>query len=368
MPIVANTYRHVVGVDTHAATHTYAIVTSPEGALLGQATFPTTPAGRTRALDWITRRSGGLNGGALDSVLVAVEGTGSYGALISADLARTGLRVVEAPTPTRARGKAKTDELDALAAARTTLVTELDELRDRRGPTGEAGEIRTALAVLSTARRGLNKERLAAVNALTALVRSHDLGLDARRALKDAQLSEISRWRTRTEPLGLATARSEAVRLATRIAALDTELRTNRARLAELVKTQEPHLTHATGIGPVVAANVLVAWSHPGRVKSEAAFAMIAGTAPIAASSGNTTRHRLNRGGDRHLNNAVHTIALTRMRMDPQTRAYVERRRAEGKTDRDIRRILKRYITRQLYRDLKNPTRHNQDITPLTAA
>ena len=106
------------------------------------------------------------------------------------------------------------------------------------------------------------------------------------------------------------------------------------------------------GIGAVTAAVVLCVWSHPGRVRSEAALAQIAGTCPIPASSGNTVRHRLNRGGDRRPNWALSTIVLTRMRADPDTRAYVERRTAEGKTTREIRRCLKRYTTRQIYRTL----------------
>ena len=100
---------------------------------------------------------------------------------------------------------------------------------------------------------------------------------------------------------------------------------------------------------------VLCAWSHPGRCRNEAAFANLAGVAPIPASSGLTTRHRLNRHGDRQLNRAIHTIALTRLRWDPTTRAYLDRRRAEGKTDREIKRCLKRYIARELYRRLENP-------------
>jgi transposase len=123
--------------------------------------------------------------------------------------------------------------------------------------------------------------------------------------------------------------------------------------ILSIIKAWRPDLLDTFGIGPIVAAVVLCAWSHPGRCRNEAAFANLAGTAPIPASSGLTTRHRLNRSGDRQLNRALHTIALNRMRHDPTTRAYVERRRAEGHTDREIRRCLKRYIARQLYRQLE---------------
>jgi transposase len=112
-------------------------------------------------------------------------------------------------------------------------------------------------------------------------------------------------------------------------------------------------LLEKTGIGPVTAAVVYTARSHAGRVRSEAAFAALAGVNPIPASSGNTTRHRLNRGGDRRLNRALHMAVITRMTHDPDTRTYVERRRAEGRTTKEIRRCLKRYLARQLYRTLE---------------
>lgn len=106
------------------------------------------------------------------------------------------------------------------------------------------------------------------------------------------------------------------------------------------------------GVGPVTAAQSVVSFSHPGRCRNEAAFAALAGTCPLPASSGRTVRHRLNRSGDRALNRAVHTIALTRMRSCARSRAYVARRTAEGKSSREIRRCLKRYIARELYRTL----------------
>ena len=133
---------------------------------------------------------------------------------------------------------------------------------------------------------------------------------------------------------------------------LDDDLAGNRADITGLIAQDTPQLLELTGVGAVVAAAVLIAWSHPGRVRSEAAMASLAGTCPIPASSGNTVRHRLNRGGDRRLNRALTTITIVRMRIDPATRAYVARRRAEGRTTKEIMRSLKRYITRQLYRTL----------------
>lgn len=340
--IVADTYRYVVGVDTHAATHSYAIVVA-SGALLDQASFPTSPAGLRRARDWIGRRTEGD----LDSVLISAEGTGSYGAVLGDVLAEAGYRVVEAPTPRRERGRGKTDALDAVLAARSTLVVPLTVLRDRR-----AGEAHTALRVLTVAREHLNVERTRCINALTSLVRSHDLGVDARRSLSSAQIATVAGWRRREEPFGTATARVEAVRLAKRVLSLDEELADNRENITNIVSVEAPELLELRGVGAVTAAVVLTAWSHPGRVRNEAAFAQIAGTAPIPASSGNTIRHRLNRGGDRQLNRAMNTIVLTRLRTDPGTRDYIDRRLAEGKTSREIRRCLKRYVTRQIFRTL----------------
>jgi transposase len=119
------------------------------------------------------------------------------------------------------------------------------------------------------------------------------------------------------------------------------------------VRAWRPDLLARAGVGPIVAATVLCAWSHPGRCRSDAAFAMLGGAAPIPASSGQTIRFRLNRSGDRQLNQALYTVVLTRLRTDPATRAYATRRRAQGKTNREIKRCLVRYIARQLYRLLE---------------
>lgn len=345
MSIVADQYSYVVGVDTHAATHTFAVIESPSGKHLETKSFSTSAAGLSRAGDWIGR----LTGGDLDGVLVSAEGTGSYGAVMADRLAQAGYRVVEAPTPSskRLRGAGKTDAADALTAARATMVMGLNQLRDRR-----SGQLQSALTLLTVAREQMNTQRLAVINALTALVRTHDLGVDARRSLKLAQIRTIATWRHRNESLAVTVARAEAVRLATQILGLNTDLKSNHQQINDLVAEHSPELLKMPGIGAVSAAQILVVWSHPGRIRSEAALAAIAGTSPIPASSGNTTRHRLNRGGDRRLNRAFYTVALTRMGHDPDTRAYVQRRTAQGHSKREIMRCLKRYITRQVYRTL----------------
>lgn len=197
-------------------------------------------------------------------------------------------------------------------------------------------------------------ERTATINALTALLRTVALGIDARSRLTSSQIGQVLSWRARTtDDIATATARSEAIRLAKRVHSLDAELSANQHQMkAMLEASPAAPLLEEPGIGPITAAVAYTAWSHPGRVRSEAAFACLAGVNPIPASSGNTTRHRLNRGGDRRLNRALHMATVSRMQHDPDTRAYVERRQAQGRTRKEIRRCLKRYLARQLYRAL----------------
>lgn len=347
MPTVAETYQFVVGVDTHAATHQYAIVAAADGRLLDQAGFPSSGAGLARALSWIGRRTGGEASG----VLINAEGTGSYGARLTRLLLKAGYRVVDAPAPRRDRGQDKNDTIDALHAARGPLHQAIDRLADVR-----AGQAQGCAQILSTARDQMTRERTRAVNALTALVRGHDLGIDARRQLTITQIRTIARWRPRQEPPLLQAARQEARRHARRILQLDHDLKDNTRQLLALVTQHVPVLLDLPGIGPVNAAIILAAWSHPGRIHSEAAFAKLGGLSPIQISSGNSAErgheHRLNPGGDRQLNRAIHNIAMNRMRTDPRTHTYVQRRTTEGLSKRRIRRCLKRYIARDIHRTL----------------
>ena len=144
-------------------------------------------------------------------------------------------------------------------------------------------------------------------------------------------------------------------RLGQRIAALAETAADLEAQITEIVEEMAPGLVAAEpGLGALSAAKILLSWSHAGRIRTEAAFAMLSGTAPVPVSSGRTDRHRLNRLGDRQLNRAIHIIAVSRMRCHPATLAYIQRRRAEGITDKEIRRCIKRYIARHLYRTLSN--------------
>ncbi|MGH9305637.1 MAG: IS110 family transposase [Acidimicrobiales bacterium] len=345
-PIVSEKYAFVIGVDTHAATHTFALIAGGTGTVLDRSVFPTTPSGLLRAVSWLDRRVEDA------PTLVVVEGTGSFGAILTARLQAVGREVVEAakmPSGDR-RGKGKSDELDAERIARAVLGLATADLRVPR--TLSTDQARVAMRVLVVAREQMTAERTRAINVLVALVRTIDLGIDARRPLTVGQIKTIAGWRHRDEDVTTTTCRHEATRLALRIRTLDGDLASNRADITELIQQDTPQLLELTGVGAVVAASVLIAWSHPGRVRSEAAMASLAGTSPIPASSGNTSRHRLNRGGDRRLNRAMTTITIVRMRVDPATRAYVARRRAEGRTTKEIMRSLKRYITRQLFRTL----------------
>lgn len=313
-----------------------------------------------RAVDWVGRRTGGDL-----AALWVIECVGSYGAGLASIVTQAGYHAVEAARMNaRAnRGVGKSDPLDARRIAGSVLALETDQLRHPRKDDG----VRAALRVLVAARDMMTTERTSAVNALTALLRSTSLGIDARKKLSATQIAEVTKWRTRAEDIARAAARAEAIRLVKRITALDKEIKDNTTTTTDLIK-QSParDLLEKTGIGPVTAAVVMTAWSHEGRLRDEAAFASLAGVNPIPASSGNTVRHRLNRGGDRRLNRALHMAVITRMTHDPETRAYVERRRAEGRTPREIRRILKRYLARQLFRLLNTAAR--VDSMPLPAS
>ncbi|MEV7607837.1 IS110 family transposase [Paenarthrobacter sp. NPDC089322] len=343
--IVADHFGFVVGVDTHAKTHTLAIINARTGGELAIETFPATTAGGNRALAWILRRTGAPE----ETVLLSMEGTGSYGAKLRQQASDAGYRVTEAPVPNQKLGRyqGKSDSMDAARAARAVLSIPLDHLPEPR-----SGQNHMALRILSNARRNMARERTAAINALTALLRVVDLGMDARKALTTSQIQTIAAWREREEEFGVQTCRREAVRLARQVLTLQEQMIRNHAELEALVLQVHPALLQVYGIGPALAAIILTAWSHSGRVRSEAAFAALAGTCPVPASSGGTSRFRLNRGGDRQLNKAIYTIALIRMNRDPGTREYVAKRTSQGRTKKEIIRSLKRYITRQIYRTL----------------
>ncbi|PZS16882.1 MAG: IS110 family transposase [Pseudonocardiales bacterium] len=354
MPMLAECIDAVVGVDTHRDTHEVEIA-SPTGTPIASITISNDSSGFAELLAWIFEHAPGPR------VAVSIEGTRSYGAGLARAVTAAGLLVLECEQPHRKarRGKGKSDPIDAHLAGLTALRLDADRL-----PTPRADGDREALRILLGARSELTTTTTGQTNRLRALL----LGGDdterqtARGALTDATLASLARRRgPREASREQAVRHAEIRRLATALRETARALKANRTQLQAIVDELAPGLTDRPGIGPVSAAQAIVSFSHPGRCRNDAAFAALAGTSPLEASSGRTVRHRLNRGDDRALNRAIHTIALTRMRCCEKTRAYVARRTAQGKTPREIRRCLKRYIARQLYRTLTTA------MTPTTA-
>jgi transposase len=346
MSMLAELVEVVIGVDTHKDTHTAAVLDARTGGVLARATVTAEPAGYAELVDLADQYSG--------LRAWAMEGTGGYGAGLARHLAAGDELVVELDRPKRParRAGAKSDPIDAERAAR-------DALARTRLAQPKSGPQRAALQMRLTARRAAveaatvgQRQLLAMVITAPEAVRGRFRGQTTR-----AMITTAARLRpgASSGDIEVLTALTVLHGLARRIRFLEAEALDHEKAIGAIVRSWRPDLLDLTGIGPIVAATVLTAWSHPGRCRNDAAFAMLAGTAPIPASSGKTVRYRLNRAGDRQLNRALHTVTLTRLRRDERTRAYAERRRAEGKTDREIKRCLKRYIARELYRRLESP-------------
>jgi transposase len=345
MSTLAELVDGVIGVDSHRDTLAAAAL-SPVGGLLGQTAARADTAGYRELLGFARGHVPGRR-------CWAIEGAGSYGAGLAAFLGANGERLVEAARPKRPprRSRAKTDTIDAVRAARDALGQAPHELAAprRRGD-------REALRVLLTTRRTAMAARTAAVNQLKALLvgapeelRAELRSLPTRRQIAVCAALRDRPTRSLEHQMTVRVLRSTA----RRIQALQAEAEELHGQLQRLTAAIAPWLLELFGLGPVSAAQLLVSWSHAGRFRSEAAFAALAGASPIPASSGKVTRHRLNRGGDRQLNQALHTIALVRLRDDLETRAYATRRTTEGKSPRDVKRCLKRIIARQLFRLLE---------------
>ncbi len=351
MPMLADQVDGVIGVDTHKDTHV-AAACRPTGGVDAEDNAGTDQAGLERLLAFGRAQIPGTR-------VWAIEGCGSYGAGLAALLLAAGETVVEVERPARPKRRcgAKSDSIDAARAAKEALGTETHKLARPKH-----GEDREALRAIMTARASAIEARKAALGVLahqritgptelreTLRGLSGKALLTACAALPD-QLDTTAGAATRTAAHTLA-------HLAARIQALADEEAAYDRQLRHLVTSLTPAIVAEPGAGPVTAAQMILAYSHHGRIRDQAAFGALSGTSPIPASSGKTTRHRLNRGGDRQLNRALHTIAANRMIHHPETRAYVARRRAEGKTDRHIRRCLKRYLARHFYRQLAaNPS------------
>ena len=343
MTMLADGVELVIGVDTHKTSHTAAVV-DRFGGVAETFEFTANPAGYRKALSRVATH--------LRPRVWGVEGTGSYGAGLTEFLAAAGERVVEVERPARPsrRNGAKSDAIDAVRAAREVLAAK-DLIEPRR-----RGE-REAVRVLLATRNGAVVARTKALNHLQALVVTAPERLRSR--LGGLTTTELARRAGRLrvsadQPIeDQATVRAMRA-CARRALACEQEATELEAELKRIITAEVPHLLSEPGIGPISAAAIYLAWSHHGRIRDDAAFATLAGVAPIPASSGQTTRHRLSRGGDRQLNRALHTITLSRLSCHPETRAYATRRLAEGKTTREIRRCLKRHIARRIYKLLEN--------------
>jgi len=333
----------VLGVDTHADTHTAALL-DHYGALLSTAVVPATPSGYRDLLAWAST---------FGQVLAAgVEGTGSYGSGLARFLASRGVPVSEVERPKRKhRTRGKSDAIDAELAARA-IFSRVPPLL----PKSHDG-FSEMLRVLVVARRSAVKSRTQAANQLRSLLVTAPDGL--RSSLSPLRLQQLvsrcSRLRPGSSPSDVSGVTRLALRsVARRYQLLTAEISELDAHILRIVSESSPQLLALVGVGPDVAAALLItAGDNPCRLRSEASFAALCGVAPIPASSGKTNRHRLNRSGDRQANRALHVIAMARMSCCERTRLYVARRTSEGKSKKEIIRCLKRYIAREIYRTLE---------------
>jgi transposase len=347
MGMLADEVDYVIGVDTHRDQHTLAVVVAPTGAVLAQTVVRATGRGYTQVLRFAERHAGGVRAW-------GVEGAGDYGAGLTRYLADRGETVLEvgrhARTERRLRGK--DDTLEAIRAARAGFAAEKLTLP-------RAGQRQEALRVLLLSRRSaVDVRRVALVQLRSVIVTAPE---QLREELRQLSVTKLIQRCSRFRRSGSRTPDEFAIvlalrSLARRIEAATAESEELEREILKHVRASVPELLHEPGVGPIVAAQLIVTWSHRDRVRSEAAFARLAGVAPLPASSGQTIRHRLSRGGDRQLNRALHTVVLHRRQHDVATRDYIARRVAEGKTTREATRVLKRYLARHLYRVMQNAT------------
>jgi transposase len=340
--MLADTVEVVIGVDTHRDAHCLALVGVGTGALLDEFSIDADPAGYRRALARIDALGVGARAWAL-------EGCGAYGAGLRRHLLGAGEQVVEIERPERRRAVPKSDALDAVRAARSALARSHPATPRADGP-------REALRVLMVAREGAIETRARAIRQLKALiVAAPDSLREPLRGLgRETLLARCAALRPHAHRDPVMGARTAALRaLARRALGATAEAAAHERALADHLAQIAPELLCEHGVGPVTGAQLVISWSHPGRIRSEAAFARLGGVAPIPASSGQVVRHRLDRGGDRQLNRALHTIVLVRKQSDPATRTYLARRIAEGKSRREATRCLKRYVARHLFRLLE---------------
>jgi transposase len=358
---------HVVigGVDSHADTVHVAVVTD-RGGHIADAEFPTTTAGYTAALAFLSAHG--------TVAAVGVEGTSSYGSGFTHAAREIGLAVIEVNRPDKAERRriGKSDPIDAYAAARAVV--------SGRATSAPKGDAVTGIRALHNAARSAVKARTAALNQIGHILISApgDIRTKYEALRGDKRIDSLARLRVGTDAV-CAPVLTALRTLARRVQILTEEHAALTTELDSLVTRLNPGLRAAYGVGPDTATQLLItAGDNPARLRTEASFAALCGVAPVPASSGKTSRHRLSRGGDRAANGALYRIALVRMRRDQRTRDYVERQIRAGRTKKEIIRLLKRAIAREVFRlltttvevpeiaDLR-PARQAKNIT-LTAA
>jgi transposase len=343
--MLADQLDFVVGVDSHRDSHAVAIVAVPSGVVVFEASVAASSDGYAEALRLAGRHAPGRRA-------FAIEGTASYGAGLSRFLLEHEEQVFEVGRPRRERRSGgKTDALDAIRAARSLLT-------QKRGALPRSTGEREAIRALMAAREGAAIAKQAGLNQLHALLVTtpEPLRSELRGLTRAPLLKRLAAMRPacRREPESRGTLLALRT-LARRVQNLTSEERQLAREIDTLVRELAPQLLDQPGVGALSAAQILLSWSHPGRLPNEAAFARLAGVAPIPASSGQTIRYRLDRTGDRKLNRALHLILNTRKRTHRPTIDYIERRLSEGKTRREATRCLKRYLARNLYRLLEHP-------------
>jgi transposase len=343
---MTRTGRIVAGIDTHKDTHHVAVI-DEHGKPLGDRKFPTTATGYDAIIEYLARYG--------ETIAVGIEGTGSYGAELTRRLMAADVPVVEAGTCDRAvrRLRGKTDQLDAYAAAAAVLSG-----RATATPKTRDGLVE-AIRVLRVARGSAIKARTTAISQIKAILAAAP---DAIRAeYRDLTLKPmLDALAAQHQPDCPQTAHTATIcalaTLAARHQQLNREITQLDQHLDQLTQQIAPGLRAVHGVGPEACAQLLItAGDNPHRITTEAGFAALTGTAPVPASSGKTSRHRLSRGGDRAANAALHHIALARATTCPRTHDYIQRRTAQGKTRKEIMRCLKRFIAREIYHHLTNP-------------
>jgi len=326
----------VVGVDTHKDRHSAALV-DELGGVRSAIDVGANRAGYQGLLRWAKCES--------STRIWVVEGTGSYGAGLAAFLSAEGEVVFEGDRPQRRkRGAAgKSDQLDAIKVAREALARPHHAVPRQRGQ-------REAMRVLLSTRQGAVNAYKQGLNQLYALVVSAPE--PTRERLIQLKGERLIKACTRVRSSGELESRVTAATLrqiARRLNLLRAEADDYERQLTGLIHSIAPELLAEPGVGPITAAQLLISWSHAGRIRNEGAFAAMAGVAPVPASSGRVVRHRLNHLGDRQLNRALHVVALCRSSFHRPTRDYIARRTAEGKSAREIRRCIKRYLARRFF-------------------